>query len=181
MDQTDRIPLPTDGELDPATREFLAGVPPFNVWRMLARTGVAREFAATVNAMFRDDWFPHDDRETLLLRTASAYGSTYEVTNHRPFAGMPAATVDAIVANRLDELPDWPHELCRMANEMVALGKLSPEHVARLVEHYGSPDLACRAILLMAWFNMLVRYIDSTGVPDETDPGFRSSVSGPTN
>ena len=60
---------------------------------------------------------------------------------------------------------------------------MSPESVAKLVAHYGSYNQACRAILMMSWFNMLTRYVDSCGVPLESgaDPYRGISTRGPTD
>lgn len=166
----DRISLPADSELDEKNREFLQTVPPFNVWRMLAGTGIAPSFAVPLAVIFDPEWFPVEDREILLFRTCRENHSQYEIPQHREFGTVPPRVVDAILDDRLDQLTPWQRRLCELADEMAHRAKLSAESVQELVDHYGSQATASRAILVMAWFNMLTRFVDSTGVPIEDSP-----------
>ena len=167
---TERISLPDDDELGAVDRAFLATVPAVNVWRMLARTGIAPEFAVPLRSVFDGDWFPVEDREIMLFRTCRANGSTYEIPQHREYGTLATEVVDAILSDDVGPLTDWQQALCRMCDEMTKDAKLTPDSVGELVAHYGSEDMACRAIFTMAWFNMLTRYVDSTGVPLEEGP-----------
>jgi len=174
-----RIPLPADDELDEPARAFLAGAASLNIARMLARTGVVTEYFALLKAMFHGDWFPPLDREIMVLRTSAANGSTYEIPQHVAYvtaAGVSRELVDAVLRTSTDDaegkpgddtLTPWQRTLCSLCDEMAREAKLSPASVQTLVDHYGGDDMACRAILLMSWFNMLSRYADSTGVPVE--------------
>jgi hypothetical protein len=68
----------------------------------------------------------------------------------------------------LDEVDPWQRTLCRISDEVALQAKATPQSVQALVAHYGSHNAACRALFIMAWFNMLTRFVDSTGVPLET-------------
>ncbi len=57
--------------------------------------------------------------------------------------------------------------------------KLSELSVVELVEHYDGEDGAARAIMVMAWFNMLSRFVDSSGVPVETGEDPYENIAGP--
>ncbi len=58
MTDETRIPMPADSDLDEANLAFLQRVPPYNVWRMIARTGLAPQFSQPLAVMFTPDWFP---------------------------------------------------------------------------------------------------------------------------
>lgn len=177
---TKRLDLPADEELDSRSVHLLGQVPPLNVARMLTRTGVAPEFYACLSAMFAEDWFPATDREVILFRTCRDNDSAYPIAQHRAFGVPPAATVDAVLSDELGALDPWHQALCRMSDEMASAAKLSEESVLELVGHYCSQNAAARAIFVMSWFNMLTRYVDSTGVPVESGPNAFGDITGPT-
>jgi alkylhydroperoxidase family enzyme len=176
-----RIPLPKDRELDAVARAFLSRLPPLNIARMVARTGIAPAFYTGVSAIFDANWFPARDREIMLFRVCRANHSAYEIHQHRAYGGLPVDLVDAILSDNLAGLDPWDRELCGMCDEISEKAKLSEVQVARLVEHYGGYDMACRAILVMSWFNMLSRYVDSTGVPIEDGPNPYAGIVGPAS
>ncbi|AWI29132.1 hypothetical protein E3E14_18140 [Streptomyces sp. ICN441] len=178
-----KLDLPTDDELAPETVEFLASMPPLNVWRMIARTGVAREYRTLLSVMFGKDWFPGADREVIALRTFRQNGSDYEIPQHfvlAEAAGLPREASRAVLDDELDRLSPWHRRLCRMVDDMAADAKLGADQVRELVSHYGSQDMAARAIMIMAWFPMLTRFVDTTGVPVETVPDAYDGLSVPT-
>jgi hypothetical protein len=51
---------------------------------------------------------------------------------------------------RCPALAPWQRTLCRMADEISAEAKVSPQSVAELVAHYGSANMASRAIMVMS-------------------------------
>jgi len=176
---TDRLALPRDDELDARTLELLKELPPLNIARMLARTGMAPEFYGCVRAIFNDSWFPADDREVMLFRICRHNNSEYEIHQHSAYGGFDQATIAAIMSNDMAGLDSWQRELCRMSDEISAEAKLSPQSVAKLVDHYGGDNMAARAIMVMSWFNMLSRFVDSTGVPIEEGPDPYKGIAGP--
>ncbi len=66
-----------------------------------------------------------------------------------------------------------------MCDEICKDGRLSEESVASLAARYDGPNGACRAIFVMSWFNMLTRYVNSTGVPPETGDDPYGGMAGP--
>jgi alkylhydroperoxidase family enzyme len=165
-----RIPLPQDDELDGPTRSFLAGLPPLNIARMLARTGIAPAFYTAVSAICNDRWFPARDREIMLFRICKVNRSSYEIHQHRAYGGLPQGLADGILSDDLEGLDDWERKLCDLCDEITTDAKLSESSVHALVDRYGGHDEASKAVLVMAWFNMLSRFVDSTGVPIEEAP-----------
>lgn len=171
FDGTDRIPLPSWDELDAKSRECLAKLPPVNVAPMLMRTGLGPQIYAVVAGLFADGYLPALDREIMLYRVCRANSSQYEINFHKLTAGVDPQIVDAVLSEdptALEQLDDWHRELCLGCDEITMATQISTDRLACFVEHYGSYDVACRAIFLISWFNMLSRYVDSTGVPAET-------------
>ncbi len=89
------------------------------------------------------------------------------------------ATVDTILSHDPSGLASWQQVLCRMCDEMSRDAKLTEASVTQLVAHYGTENQASRAIMVMAWFNMLSRFVDSTGVPVETGESPYQDIAGP--
>ena len=175
-----KIPLPNDGELDDRTLNFIAGLPRLNVVRMLARTGIAPEIYTTISAIFSDDWFPKIDREIMLFRICRVNNSQYEIDQHMAYGGLDRTMVDAILSDEMAGLTEGQKMLCRACDEITVKAKLSDATVQTLVRHYGGYNEACKAIFVMSWFNMLSRYVDSTGIPIETGPDPYAGITGPS-
>jgi len=173
------LPLPSPEELDPAVLAQLAGMPRLNVLAQLGRTGWLEVITAALAQMFDGTQFPPRDREVMILRIAAHTGVEYPIPQHRVFArnvGLSDAEVEAIVRGDLDALDSWTTTLCRLCVEITDRVVLSEESLAELVAHYGRND-AAKAVWLMGWFNMLVRFVGSTRVPVERE--FDASLSGP--
>ncbi|GAA5443055.1 hypothetical protein Misp06_01231 [Microbulbifer sp. NBRC 101763] len=172
-----RIPLASVQDFDNKTQELLQGLPPVNIALMLARTGIAPEIYSVVSALFSDDYLPDDDREIILYRICKDNDSQYEINFHRKTAALPQEIVDIVLSDDLGPLETWHQVLCKACDEITNNAKMSEDSVKAFVDHYGTYDMACRAIFLLSWFNMLTRYSDSTGVPFENDEVLKSIVS----
>ncbi|ARP71082.1 hypothetical protein LK07_16320 [Streptomyces pluripotens] len=178
-----KLDLPADSELDADTAAFLTSLPRLNVWRMIARTGMVREYQAALSVMFGPDWIPGADREVIALRTFRQNASDYEVPQHfvlAEAAGLSRELSQAVLEDELDRLAPWFQRLCRMVDDMSTQAKLNAAQVRELVSHYGSQDKAAQAIMTMAWFHMLTRFVDSAGVPIDAGPDAYSGLSAPT-
>jgi hypothetical protein len=174
------LPLPTiddpDG-LDPLVVKKLKTMPSLNVLWMLGRTGWLDDISALLSQMFDSAQFPPRDREAMILRIAAQLHVDYPIPQHRMFAknvGMEDATIEAIIRRDFESLDEWTVQLCRICEEITENVTLSPESLETLVEHYGKNDTA-KAVWLMGWFNMLVRFVGSTRIPIEDD--FNESTS----
>jgi len=176
------LPLPTPedpADLDPAIVAQLEGMPHLNVLWMLGRTGWLDVITAALAKMFTEDQFPARDREVMILRIAAHTGVDYPLPQHRVFArnsGLTDAEVEAIIRRDLQALDAWTAELCAISEEITDDVSLQEESLAALVAHYGRNG-AAKAVWLMSWFNMLVRFVASTRVPIEAD--YDSSLRGP--
>lgn len=179
------LPVPTpqnpDG-LDPETVARLRREAPLNLLWMLGRTGWIDSILSTLSQMFDADQFPAQDRETMILRIASATAVEYPVLQHRLFArnaGMSDQLVQAVIDNDLAVLDPWTGTLCRICDEITENVVIRQSSLEKLVDRYGRNG-ATQAIWIMSWFNMLVRFVGSTRLPLEQDLGELVRRSGPT-
>jgi hypothetical protein len=173
------LPLPSPEELDPAVAARLVTLPRLNVLSMLGRTGWLDTITAALAQMFDDAQFPARDREVMILRIAAHACVEYPIPQHRVFArnvGLSDAEVEAILRRDLAALDGWTATLCRICEEITDRVVLSEASLAELVARYGRND-ATKAVWLMGWFNMLVRFVGSTRVPVEAE--FDGALSGP--
>ncbi|WP_444901682.1 hypothetical protein ACJJIG_21125 [Microbulbifer sp. SSSA007] len=174
-----RIPLASSQDFDKKTQKLLSGLPPVNIALMLARTGMATEIYSIVSTLFSDGYLPDDDREIMLYRICKDNQSQYEINFHRKTAALPKNIVDIVLSEDISALDSWQKTLCIACDEITNDAKMTEESVQAFVKHYRSYDIACRAIFLLSWFNMLTRYSDSTGVPFESDQVLKG-ISSPT-
>jgi len=181
-----KIPLPDDDELEPKHREMLAGIPPLNVFRMVAGAPRAvRPFMALGRAVLSTA-LDARRREIAVLRVAHATRAPYEWVQHEQLAraaGVTAAEIDAIEEEEpVRSLDDECNLICRVADEVTRDVRLSDEALEQIVDRYG-PREAAELILLVSYYNMVSRFLESTRVEIEDEPLLagqtpRSFVSG---
>jgi len=180
------LPLPTPAQpdgLDPAVVAKLDGMARLNVLWMLGRTGWLDEITTLLARMFDASTFPARDRELMILRIAHVTRTDYPIPQHRAFAqnlGMTDAEVEAaLVDGPVVGLDAWGNRLCAICTEITERVTIAEDSLAALVEHYGENG-ATRAIWLMGWFNMLVRFVGSARVPLESGPDPYGGLTMPT-
>ena len=167
------IPLPTDEELEPERRELLAKLPPLNVFRMVAgiRRGT-RPFLELGGAVLSTA-LDARRREIAVLRVAQATRARYEWVQHEQL-GRAAGLTDAEITAIADEEPvtsldEEANLICRMADEISRDVRLSDDALEQIVERYGARD-AAELVLLVSYYNMVSRFLESTRVPLEDEP-----------
>jgi AhpD family alkylhydroperoxidase len=168
-----KIPLPSDDELDREHREMLARLPPLNVFRMVAGAPRAvRPFMALGSAVLSA---PLDARrrEIAVLRVAHATHAPYEWAQHEQLArnvGVTEAEIEAI--GREDPVTSLDEEcnlICRVADEVSRDVRLSDEALERIIDRYG-PRETTELIMLVSYYNMVSRFLESTRVEVEDEP-----------
>ena len=174
-----RIPLPTDDELTPDHREMLTKVPPLNVFRMVAGTrGGLRPFLQ-LGAAALSSSMDARRREIAVLRVAHATGAGYERAQHERLARLAGVSEEEITAIAAEEpvasLDEEANLICRVADEVSRDVRLSDDALARLIEHYGARE-ASDVILLVSYYNMVSRFLESTRVEleEETPEGWQA-------
>jgi alkylhydroperoxidase family enzyme len=170
---TTKIPLPTDDELDPELREALANLPPLNVFRMIAGApSAARPFMQLGAAVLNGAGLDPRRREIAVLRVAHATDAAYERAQHLQLARNVGVREEEIVAIDTEEpvtsLDDEANLICRVADEVSRDVRLSDQALSLVLERYG-PRNAAELILLVSYYNMVSRFLESTRVEVEDE------------
>jgi 4-carboxymuconolactone decarboxylase len=168
-----KIPLPSDDELEPKHRDMLAGLPPLNVFRMLAGAPRAvRPFMALGSAVLSTA-LDARRREIAVLRVAYATNAHYEWAQHEQLArnsGVSDAEIRAIATEaRVSSLDEECNLICRVADEVTRDVRLSDGALEEVISRYGARE-AAELILLVSYYNMVSRFLESTRVELEDDP-----------
>jgi AhpD family alkylhydroperoxidase len=168
-----KIPLPDDEELTPEHREMLAKVPPLNVFRMVAgtRRGL-RPFLQLGGAVLSTS-LDARRREIAILRVAHATGAGYERAQHERLAAQAGVTDAEIRATATEEpvssLDEEANLICRVADEISRDVRLSDDALEQIIDRYG-PREAAEVILLVSYYNMVSRFLESARVDLEDEP-----------
>ncbi len=166
------IPLPTDDELEPEHREMLAKLPSLNVFRMVAGAPRAvRPFMQLGSAVLSTALDPRR-REIAVLRVAHATRAPYEWAQHKQLAenfGVTDAEIEAIGKEEpVSSLDQECNLICRVADEVSREVRLSDAALKQIVDRYG-PREAAELILLVSYYNMVSRFLESTRVEIENE------------
>lgn len=146
-------------------------MPPLNNLRMFAN--VPQCFVAVmdlINALFHEGKVDPKLREVMYLRIAAKYRLLYEYRHNLIFAkrlGMSDREIGAITAE--GPLDAESSLVAKAAEEITADISISDPTLKALLDRFGTEG-ASEIILLVSWFNMLIRYAESTRVPYEADP-----------
>jgi len=168
------VPLPETAALPPDVRKRLATLPPLNNLRMFAN--VPQCFLAItdlIDTLFHEGKIDPKLREHMYLRIAAKYGLLYEYRHNLLFAqqlGMADAEIAAVTSDGpVERLDDDGNLVCKAAEEITADISISDNTLKALLDRFGTEG-SCEIIMLVSWFNMLIRYVESTRVPYEPDP-----------
>lgn len=177
-----KISLPTDDELGPEQRELLTKVPPLNVFRMMAGAPRALRPFMQLGRAVLSTALDARRREMAVLRVARATGAGYEWAQHEPLgrgAGLTEVEIEAIASeDPVTSLDEEANLICRVADEVSREVRLTDEALEQIVERYG-PREAAELILLVSYYNMVSRFLESTRVELEEEPGLGAQSPGP--
>jgi 4-carboxymuconolactone decarboxylase len=168
-----KIPLPTDDDLEPEHREMLANLPQLNVFRMVAGAPRAARPFMELGAAVLSTALDARRREIAVLRVAHATHAPYERAQHEQLAsnvGVTDAEIDAIDREEpVASLDEECNLICRVADEVTRDVRLSDEALEQIIDRYG-PREATELILLVSYYNMVSRFLESTRVEVEDEP-----------
>ena len=112
-------------------------------------------------------------REIAVLRVAHATSAGYERAQHERLARQAGVTEEEITAIAAEEpvasLDEEANLICRVADEVSRDVRLSDETLAQMIERYGARE-ASDVILLVSYYNMVSRFLESTRVELEEEP-----------
>jgi alkylhydroperoxidase family enzyme len=175
------IPLPTDEQLGTEPVAKLKPANDLNVARMLA--GTADMFdgvAGLVHAVFQAKDIDPKMRELIILRSAYLLDCPYEWQANIVMAkntGCTQKQIDAMTSQGPPTGLDDKTALVVLAtDEITESGTLTDATLQRLRDTYD--DVICRKfILIIAWFNLLARFLNGCRVPLETGDKLGSRTS----
>ena len=166
------IPLPTDEQLGTETVAKLKQANDLNVARMLAGTADMLDGAAgLVQAVFQAKDIDPKMRELIILRSAYLLDCPYEWQANVVMAKNTGCTQEQIAAMTSKGPPTGLDEETALVvlatDEITESGTLTDATLHRLRDAYD--DVVCRKfILIIAWFNLLARFLNGCRVPLET-------------
>jgi 4-carboxymuconolactone decarboxylase len=167
-----RIPFPKEKDLDPEIRALLAGLPPLNLFRMLANAPASiKEFLDMGVSILMRSAFDARNREIAILRVAHVNKAPY-VWHHHVAIGKAVGITDDEIRKIAGDGPvtaldEEGNLLCRVAEEISRDVRLSDEALSQSVKRYGNRG-ATELILCCCWFNLAGRFTESTRIEVET-------------
>ena len=175
------IPLPSDEAVRRIIGASYSPEKTLNVIKMFA--GTEDMFAATiglVNAIFQAQGIDPKLREMIILRAATVLNAPYEWqanTQMARNAGLSSKEIDA-AGNHGPVIgvdPDYVL-VCKATDELSKGGTLRDETLSELLNRYGD-TITRKLVLMIAWFNLLSRFLNGCRVPLETTDKIGASTS----
>jgi 4-carboxymuconolactone decarboxylase len=171
-----RIPIPKNEDLAPDIQEYITkvreGGVAVNLSEMLLNAPASlKEFNAMGGTILFKSELPPRTREIAVLRIGHITQAAYEWHHHKRFALAVGVTEEEIEKIAVDGpvtgLDEEGNLLCRVADEVTNDIRLSDEALAKSLERYG-PKQTTELILCCCWFNLVSRFLESTGIEIET-------------
>lgn len=177
-----RIPYSDPAALSAETREMLARLPPFNIFRMLARTEeVFRTFIRFNNAVLNKSVLDPVLREVAIIRAGHRAGASYEVVQHERVGR--SLGMDEALLRSLDPAADgavWPERIAAIvaaADELAVAASPTEETLARLRAFLSDRELI-ELVFAISCYMMVSRLLVTTGVELEDGDGAPLPVRG---
>jgi 4-carboxymuconolactone decarboxylase len=167
------LPLPRDEDLPEEIRSALAQLPPLNVFRAVAGVPASfRPFLELGGSLLAGTQIDARNREIAILGVARETGAAYEWAQHEQLArnvGVGEAEIEAIRGGDPDSGLDADGALAlRAATEISRDVRISAETLGLLVGRWGEAG-AAELILCISYYNMVSRFLESTGVEIESE------------
>lgn len=164
------VPLPTDADLHPDIVKRLHELPPLNNLRMFANVPQCFvSITSLIDQLFHRGRIDPKLREYMYLRIASRHKLYYEYRHNLHFCqnlGITDAEIAALISGEVEQLSEDGRLVCKAAEEITSNISVSDETLEALLQRFGTEGTS-EIILLVAWFNLLIRYVESTRVPYE--------------
>ena len=166
------IPLPSDEAVRRIIGNSYNPERTLNVIKMFA--GTEDMFEATiglVKAIFKAQGIDPKTREMIILRAAKVLNAPYEWqanTQMAKNAGLSSKEIDAAASDGpvANINPEYVL-VCKATDELSTSGTLRDETLSELLKKYGD-TITRKLVLMIAWFNLLSRFLNGCRVPLET-------------
>ena len=177
------VPLPSDADLSPETKELLSQGAPLHVLRMFAGAqDLYPGIFTLIKEIFTAQGVDPKLREIIILRTAYLTNCAYEWEANVVFARNVGLTDEQIALLCTDGpvtgLDPVSNLISRATDEITQQAAISDDALAQLLERFG-PSITTKYILAISWFNMLSRFLLSTRVPREMDSAVMEGRTAP--
>jgi alkylhydroperoxidase family enzyme len=166
------IPLPSNEAVRRIMGESYSPEKTLNVIKMFA--GTEDMFAATiglVKAIFKAEGIEPKTREMIILRAAKILDAPYEWQANIQMArntGLSSKEIDAAATDGPVTGINPEYVLvCQATDELSKTGTLRDETLSELLDKYGD-TISRKIVLMIAWFNLLSRFLNGCRVPLET-------------
>ncbi len=166
------IPLPSDEAVGRIIGKSYSPEKTLNVIKMFA--GTEDMFEATiglVKAIFQTRGIDPKLREMIILRAATVLNAPYEWqanTQMAKNAGLSSKEIDAAGSDGPVAGINPEYVLvCKATDELSKSGTLRDETLSELLNRYGD-TITRKLVLMIAWFNLLSRFLNGCRVPLET-------------
>jgi alkylhydroperoxidase family enzyme len=175
------IQLPEESELRAVIGPGYDADTTLNVIKMFAGTGDMFDVSiAFIDALFASSDIDPKAREMIVLRTATIMNAPYEWQANAAMArnlGLSPQEIDATAVNGpvTGVHPDFVL-LCKATDELSTNATLSDATVDELLQRYDQ-TLCRKYVLIIAWFNLLPRFVNGCRVPLETTDKIGSKTS----
>ena len=166
------IPLPTDEQLGPDGAAKVRSANDLHVSRMIAGTeDMTDGVIGLVQAVFQAKGIQPRLRELIILRTAKLLNCPYEWQANAVMAKNTGCSQQEIDAMAHDGTPPGLDEqtavVIAATDELTREGTLTDPTLQKMRDSFD--DVTCRKLVLMiAWFNLLSRFLNGCRVPLET-------------
>jgi len=166
------IPLPSDDAVRRVIGNSYSPEKTLNVIKMFA--GTEDMFTATiglVKAIFQTQGVDPKLREMIILRAATVLNAPYEWQANTQMAkntGLSAKEIDAAGSDGpvVGVNPEYVL-VCKATDELSKRGTLQDDTLSELMNRYGDA-ITRKLVLMIAWFNLLSRFLNGCRVPLET-------------
>jgi alkylhydroperoxidase family enzyme len=166
------IPLPSDDAVRRVIGSSYSPEKTLNVIKMFA--GTEDMFTATiglVKAIFQTQGVDPKLREMIILRAATVLNAPYEWQANTQMAkntGLSAKEIDAAGSDGpvVGINPEYVL-VCKATDELSKSGTLQDDTLSELMNRYGD-EITRKLVLMIAWFNLLSRFLNGCRVPLET-------------
>jgi alkylhydroperoxidase family enzyme len=166
------IPLPSDEAIRAIIGSSYDPEKTLNVIKMFA--GTEDLFEATiglVKAIFQTQGIDPKLREMIILRAATVLNAPYEWQANTQMAKNAGLSSEEIAAAGSDGPvaginPEYVL-VCKATDQLSKSGTLQDETLSELLNRYGE-TITRKLVLMIAWFNLLSRFLNGCRVPLET-------------
>lgn len=166
-----RLPYPAPADLTPANRALLEGLPPLNIFKMLAGSGPSfAPFMALINAYLNEGLLNAELRELVILRVGHLCGSAYELHQHVRVSRVLGLSEPRIAATS-GALPsahfsDAENACLALADDLTTNVKGKPALVEAVRAHVG--DAATQELIIIIGVYLLVcRFLETLEIEIE--------------